>query len=75
MLNRQGCHNSVEPITLVPELEIYVRNSKTSCDKLLTKNNRDGQTRYVKRYVTDRRFSMIEGSLGRSYVLMHPCTV
>ena len=52
-----------------------IRNSKTSCDKLLTKNNGDGQTRYVKRYMTDRRFSMIEGSLGRSYVLRHPCTV
>ena len=32
MLNRQGCHNSGEPITVVPELKRYVRNRKTSCD-------------------------------------------
>ena len=32
-------------------------------------NNKDGQTRYVKRYMTDRWFSRIVGALGRSYVL------
>ena len=30
MLNRQGCHNSGDPITVVPELKRYVRNSRTS---------------------------------------------
>ena len=48
MLNRQGCHNRGEPITVVPELKRYVRNSKTSFD------NGIGQTRYGKRYMTDR---------------------
>ena len=32
-------------------------------------NNEHGQTRYVKRYMTDTWFSRIVGSLGRSYVL------
>ena len=35
-------------------------------------NNGDGQARYVKRYMTDRWFSRIVGSLGRSHVLRHP---
>ena len=35
-------------------------------------NNGDEQTRYVKCYMTDRWFSRIVGSLGRSYVLRHP---
>ena len=35
-------------------------------------NNGDEQTRYVKCYMTDRWFSWIVGSLGRSYVLRHP---
>ena len=64
MLNRQGCHNSSEPIRVLPENFIWQ----------LTKNNRDGQTPYVKCYMTDRWFSMIDGSLGRSYVLRHPCS-
>ena len=34
--------------------------------------NEDGQTRYVKRYLTDKLFSRIVGSLCRSYVLRHP---
>ena len=29
-------------------------------------NNEHGQTRYVERYMTDRRFSRIVGSLDRS---------
>ena len=35
-------------------------------------NNGDGQTRYVKRYMTDRWFFRIVGSLGGSNVLRHP---
>ena len=68
MLSRHGCPNSGEPITVVPELTRYVRNSKTSFDNY---NNGDGQTRYVKRYMTDRLFSRIVGSLGRRYVVRH----
>ena len=34
-------------------------------------NNEHGQTRYVKRYMTDRWISWILGSLDRSYVLRH----
>ena len=34
-------------------------------------NNEHGQKRYVERYMTDRRFSRIVGSLDRSYVLRH----
>ena len=34
-------------------------------------NNGDGQTLYVKRYMTDRWFSRIVGSLGRSYDRHH----
>ena len=30
MLNRQGCHDSGEPITVVPELKRYERNSETT---------------------------------------------
>ena len=32
----------------------------------------DGKTCYVKRYLKDRWFSRIVGSLGRSEVLRHP---
>ena len=34
-------------------------------------NNEHEQKRYVERYMTDRRFSRIVGSLDRSYVLRH----
>lgn len=34
-------------------------------------NDEDGQTRYVKRYMTDIWFSRIVGSLGRNCVLRH----
>ena len=35
----------------------------------INKNNGEGQTHYVKCYRMDRWFSIIRGSLGRSYVL------
>ena len=44
-------HNSGEPVTVVPALKRYVRNSKASMT--IKNNNEDEQTRYVKRYMTD----------------------
>jgi len=34
-LIRQGCHKSGEPITVVPELKRYVRNSKATYDRIV----------------------------------------
>ena len=66
-------HNSGEPVTVVPALKRYLRNSKASIT--IKNNSEDEQTRYVKRYMTDgqmdRWFSRVVGSLGRSYVLRH----
>ena len=72
LIGRGATENSSEPITVVPELKRYVRNSKTSCDNNIKNNKGDGQTLNVKHCMTDRWFSRILGSLGRSYVLRHP---
>ena len=70
MLNRQGCHNSGEPITAVPELKRYVRNSKTSYDNLKEQRRR---TNTLREMLHDGQMvSRIVGSLGHSYVLRHP---
>ena len=41
MLNRQGCHNGGEPITVVPELKRYARNSETKQQRKRTDTLRE----------------------------------
>ena len=57
-------------ITVVLELKDIYETVKLHMT--IKSNNEDGQTRYVKHYMTDKWFSGIVGSLGHSYVLRHP---
>ena len=58
MLNlRQGYHNGGKPITVVPEFKkkkIYIYINTVRLHVTIKNNNEDGQTHYVKRYMTDR---------------------
>ena len=58
MLNRQGCHNSGEPIPVVPELKRFVKLT-VKLHVTIKNNNGDRQTCYVKCYMTERLFSRI----------------
>ena len=70
-LIRQGCHNSGKQITAVMELKKYVKNSKASYENDDDGGSENVAEKIMKRYLTDRWFSRIVGSLGRSYVLRH----
>ena len=66
---RQGYHDSGKLITVVREFTKYVKKKKAvKLDMTIKNSNEDGQTLYVKRYMTERWFSRIVGPLGRSYV-------
>ena len=70
MLNRQGCHNSGEPISVVPELKRCVKNSKTSCDN---KKQQRRRTDPLRELLHDGEIVFQDSvSLGRNYVLRHP---
>ena len=66
----RGATTAVSQLQWSQSSERYVRNGKTNMRKLKKKKG-NGQTRYVKRCMTDRLFSRIVGSLGRSYVVRH----
>ena len=55
------------------ELKKYVKkkNSKASYDNDDDGGSENVAEKIMKRYMTDRWFSRIVGSLGRSYVLRH----
>ena len=72
-LIRQECHNSGKLITAVIELKkkIIQNNSKASYDNDDYGGSENVAEKIMKRYMTDRWFSRIVGSLSRSYVLRH----
>ena len=47
----QGCHNSGEPVTVVLEVKDIYETVKLHMT--IKSNNEDGQTCYVKHYMTD----------------------
>ena len=51
--DRQGCHDSGRPITVVSELKKRCKKT-VKLHMTIKNNNEDGQTRHEKRYITDR---------------------